>query len=365
MNFILYLQNFSDDDLKRHLKKEDIDRVKAAGNFIETYCIAHAGKSKSWLVGVGEKILNWYQKTVNAVKDKIKNGVAVFHNHTETNDHEGRKKVGEVIGTYTDEEGKVIAIIERDKNFRDLKFDVASFESPINFRGDDVEPEDLGDISGIALGFSSENKPAFEHAYRQHVMQCFQKEQGQKQENKMPQLSRKEILQAIQDLGLTPADFIDDETAANLPAVKNTITASNWEAKARSFQKRYEEEYKAHEITKKELTAKVEEATNQLSSIRAIEKVKEIVSKNDKISPQVKAFIEKNISSFKPTAIDKLEIEAPVWIEKNMKDFEEYKAIYFPDKTTEQTTPVASTTQTPPAPANTPAIAPEFAQIPD
>lgn len=166
------LQEMAANEILDHVPASIYKRVKAKDAKAEfrAYCIGHEGESSGPVVGIGKIIKKWAKAAISKIHEKLALGTKVFHLHQPgSNEHEGRKPIGEVVGkTLADTSGRLssIAIIHVYDEFKDIPLDIASIEADItlpetinpNARSVDVDVEE---ITGIALGNSEVTKPGF------------------------------------------------------------------------------------------------------------------------------------------------------------------------------------------------------------
>lgn len=170
MKFSAKLQQMASSEIIDIIPKdiyEDIKR-KDAHPLFQAYVVGHEGEIEGTVVGYGKKILHWFSSAINKLWEKLKYGTKIFHGHNVDSSHEGRQSIGEVVGKAIKTiQNKVnaIAITYIYPEFRDLPLNVASIEADVQINSDDsVHDVDVGDITGIALGNSKIDKPAFADA---------------------------------------------------------------------------------------------------------------------------------------------------------------------------------------------------------
>lgn len=121
--------------------------------------------------------MTWPKELIQKISTKIKNGLKFFVNHSEeTNSHENRKSVGEVVGSFVKNIGnKLSNIVIGYFQDADLveKMDINSMEADISINENTGVVTDMKEMTGIALGSSEINSPAFPGAVRLTSIQCF------------------------------------------------------------------------------------------------------------------------------------------------------------------------------------------------
>lgn len=160
-------------------------RAKIQGKgILQAYTVAHEGKSQPRVVGEGQKPLHWTKSVVRRLSESIQAGAKFFVGHGETNSHDGRSEVGEVLTSFVKEiKGRlsniVIGWFPNENVVREM--DVCSIEANVETSGDYVD--DVNEVSAIALGASAVDSPAFPGAMRLASLQCFEEEPAKKTES--------------------------------------------------------------------------------------------------------------------------------------------------------------------------------------
>jgi len=180
-----YLQNMAAGEILQHVPAEILVEIKKTDPhpILEAYVIAHPGESKTHILGIGGKLLKWGKGVINKIGNSIKLGLPVFNGHNADNSHEGRTVIGKIVGVMQSTQNEVINIIHRFRDYAHLQADVASFESqPLKvpegteLQGHEVQPHEMGTITGVILAHSATAKPAFSRAIKLATMQCLTKE---------------------------------------------------------------------------------------------------------------------------------------------------------------------------------------------
>lgn len=123
------------------------------------------------------KPLHWTKAVVRRLASNIQAGAKFFIGHGETNSHDGRSEVGEVLVSFVKEiKGRlsnvVVGWFPNGEQVSDM--DVCSIEANVETNGDYVD--DVNEVSAIALGASAVDSPAFPGALRLASLQCFEEE---------------------------------------------------------------------------------------------------------------------------------------------------------------------------------------------
>ena len=154
---------------------------------------------------------------IRRVAEKIKEGTKFFLGHGDnTNAHEGRQSVGEVLSSFVKEIGGrlshiIIGHFPDENKVRDM--DVCSMEADVYTDTDNIVG-DINEISGIALGSSDVENPAFPGALRLGTVQCFDEGEKDKQrkKEKIMALTFEEVKEAVRSMNIHPWQLysIDD-----------------------------------------------------------------------------------------------------------------------------------------------------------
>lgn len=149
-------------------------REKVRGKNAAVYCIGEEGRSRPRQVGrAGNLTLTWPRAVIRRLAEAAGSGVKLFERHGKDNGHEGRKPLGEIVGTFTRMVGdklQAIAVALMPDPREDL--DVCSIEAEVETAGELVG--DIENVSALALSSSSADSPAFAGAQRLATLQCFE-----------------------------------------------------------------------------------------------------------------------------------------------------------------------------------------------
>lgn len=335
VDVIAFIQNMAAGEILQHIPPEVLNEIKKddPAPVLEAYRIAHEGESKSWVVGLGSKILKWYGQVIDKIASYIKPGTPVFIGHGRDNSHEGRTVVGKVIATIKNAKNEVISIIHRDPLYKFIKADVASFESPIQIddsQGIDnheVRPWEIGAITGIALGDSATVKPAFARAVKTAALQCLRKG-----EDNMP-ISLEDIHIFVRENKTNPMEIFTPEVIFDLPEVKDMIGKN----------KGNENQYYENKRLKSEITElKKTIADMDLKSKELLEKEKELatlkseklfdtqVAKREKLTEKQKAYIQAKRTALAVEPGKDLEAQINSFLDSQIKEFEDISKLFAP-----------------------------------
>lgn len=241
----------------------------------KAFVIGGEGEWRPTIVGIGQTIQRWFRGAVQALGNKLNIGTSVFNGHAKTNDHDGRVPVGEVIGK-TFEKIKdglsAIAVAYIYPEFKDIPFDVASIEAdlavPVDARAFEVDEPDVLDVTGIALGNSQTDKPAFPGATLQAALQAFAETKPRKETNAMA-LSLDDIKAAIQEGKFKPSDVFAPKEITSDPFISEQIEEKINNAKGYQIRRAQTAEEKATALEKENSELKSKVNTFSMETLRS------------------------------------------------------------------------------------------------
>lgn len=220
--------------------------------------------------------MTWTRAVVQRLAEKIKTGTKFFIDHGHgTNSHEDRDAVGEIVVSYTDTiEGRLsnIAIGHFPDEDKVKEMDVCSIEAEV-YTDEQSIVGDIDEVTGVALGSSDTDNPAFPGALRLGAVQCFTNADDSGKEDNEEMGKEKivfdDVRTAVREMNIFPSQLFD------LDAVKkdrdfsthfdnvSTLTAEN---------ERLKKELETSKSSNQEATKKAEVAT---ANTRLDEKLKE------------------------------------------------------------------------------------------
>ena len=247
----------SPEELKKRIPKEDLEKLQGTKGVLQAYTLAYEGTSQPKVLGQGSQSLKWPRAVIRRLAEKIQAGTKFFVGHgDDTNSHDGRVSVGEVLTSFVKEiRGKLSSIVighfpEKDKVD---PYDICSMEADIHTDEDNVVG-DINEVSGIALGDSDKDSPAFPGSLRLSTVQCFGKENSGGDPDMAP-LTFAQVKQLVKDMNIWPhqlfekSDFEKDRTFGPLFEENSTLKADN---------ERLSKEFKEIETTSKDVIRKTE-----------------------------------------------------------------------------------------------------------
>lgn len=169
---------------------------------------------------------------IRRIAEKIEEGTKFFLGHSNTNEHDGRESVGEVISSFVKEIGGrlshiIVGHFPDENKVRNM--DVCSMEADIYTDNENIVG-DINNISGVALASSDTENPAFPGALRLGTVQCFDTKTKNKEKKKM---NFEEIKTAIREMNVFPwqlftiDDFKNDRVFGKLFEDNSKLKAEN------------------------------------------------------------------------------------------------------------------------------------------
>lgn len=254
---------------------------------------------------------------IHRIAQKIKEGTKFFLGHGATNSHEGRESVGEVIASFVKDIGGrlshiIIGHFPDETKVKDM--DVCSMEADIYTDNENVVG-DVNEISGIALGSSDKENPAFPGALRLGTVQCFDEGEKNKTSNKEKKmaLTFEEVKSAIRDMNIHPWQLYD------LDDIKNDRVFSKAFTELESLRNENEKLKKDNE----EIQTKSKEAVRQLDITNAKKQLDAVM---EGLTDKQKTFITKR---FNPDSQEDLtEDGLKKFVENAKKEFAETARLF-------------------------------------
>jgi len=333
------LQEMASDEVLDHVSASAYKRIRkddAAPEF-RAYCIGHEGESEGKVVGIGKVIKKWARSAIQNITERLAVGTKVFHLHEMTNDHEGRKPIGEVVGkAISDVAGKLssIAIMYIFPEYRNIPLDVASIEADItlpenvspNARAVDVDVED---ITGIALGNSETCKPGFAGATLLASLQEFAESADRDKRSKGgDKMTNDELKQAVKAAKLRISDLFEGDEIFGDPLVQEIVRdgkKGEYEHRRRTDEK-FTEERAAWEKREAEYKAKIETANRGMLKIKAAESLKPAIERR-KLDEKQAAFVLANQAKFDPKNEDSLAGDVDKFLDSQLDEFKRFSEI--------------------------------------
>lgn len=331
IKFIAHIQAMADDEVLAMISPRVIKDIKHTDPtpMFKAFCIGQEGAANPKIVGVGATVQRWYQAAIEKLTNKMRLGVSAFHNHAATNKEKNRQPVGEIVGKVMKKINGLlssIAVAYIFPQFRDLPLDVASIEAdiqvPYGSREFDVDDIDVLDVTGIALGNSQIDKPAFAGATLLATLQAMAEKTPQG-DNKM---TLEEIKAGIQEGKFKPSDLFGAKELTSDPFIVEHVKDETNNLRGFQFRKLKEAEEKA-EASEKEKTgmkAKLETYERAQGKMKARETFDAILKERPKLAgdPRLIKFVQKAFEkTFTGTDEAKVKDELNKFIDDQVTEF--------------------------------------------
>jgi hypothetical protein len=345
MKTVVQLQLMAQDEIMQYVPPETHQKIIAKDEhpLYRAYCIGEEGKATPNVIGIGGRVLNWMRAAISAMVQKLQYGTKIFHNHAETNDHQGRTVIGELVGKaleYVDGKLRAVAVTYIYPQYRKFKADAASIEAEIELdptgRSNVVDGVHVLDVTGIAVGDSAYAKPAFPAAGLIAQLQAFDM-QGSNQggENMGEELTIERVKAFLKAGGHQPSAVFDKPTLLSDPLVGDHVLQKLGEEYGRRREK--EDELNALKKTMPEKMTKLENDNKDLRQTIATGRAKELMQSvitERKLEGQKGDFIKLRLPQFKVEgeAIDDAAIKDQVnkFIDSQIDEFDKLAPVFNP-----------------------------------
>lgn len=329
------IQAMAKKEILEMIPQDTITRIKEtdAKPEFKVFCVGHEGTAQAQELNFGGKVVKAYRYVKDMILklgEKLQYGTVAFNRHGATNDHDGRDKIGELVGKSVKMIGdklSTLAAIYIYPEFRKLDLDVASIEAEIVYiprDGSDNDVVDIDKITGIALGQSGVDEPAFPGAALLGVLQNFSKETQHNREAEGSMKTREEIKDAIREAGFKVTDiFTETEITASDPA--KAAKQTEYEHAKRVEKALGEEREKVITLTKErdDATGKAKVLKEQVASTQ-VGSLFTTVADTRKLDDKQKAFISKNLKVFKSDKEgDELKTDFDRFVDSQLTDYTE------------------------------------------
>lgn len=352
MIFRATILEMASSEILEYIPASIYETVKAQDQhpIFRAYVIGHEGISEGKVVGAGDIVKRWFSSAISKIVDKLQYGTKVFHKHIQTNVHEGRQVIGHIVGKtkkIINDNLSAVAIMYIKPEFKDLPLNVASMEADVKLSDDQdrgIYDANVEDITGIALGDSSVQRPGFPGATLLSQIQAFAV-QSQYQQGGGEMTTINEVRTFIKAESLTPSDIFglgdltkDPMIIEHIEAEKKKAVTGEYEHRKRDedgFDKTKEKLVKDHEKKikeKEELITKLQGENIQSKTTAWLETQKE---KRELDDEQMK-FIGRNLSKFKPEDPEKAEDEFNKYLDDQIDELKGIKKEVFGQKVEEK-----------------------------
>jgi len=309
--------------IMRDIKREDPNPL------FKAFVIGHEGTAEPTIVGLGRTLQRWFTGAIQALAIKLREGVKVFKGHGATNDHGGRTPVGEVIAVTTERIKNAlsaVAVAYIYPQFKGETFDVASVEAdlmiPKDARDFEVNEPDVLGVSGIALGDSRKDRPAFPEATLLAELQAFA--DPPKGDNRM---TLDEIKAAVREGKFSPSEIFPKDILAKDPLVSDVIEEKTHDVKGYHIRKLTDAEAQLNSLKEENATLKTQ--LGDLSKVTLKTKGRDIfdsILKDRKIDgdEKFKKFVSRAYDKgFDPTEEAKLKDDLNRFVDTQVDEFKD------------------------------------------
>lgn len=313
------------------------------------YVVGHEGEFTPTAVGIGKIVTKWFEGAVRKLKDQIVLGTKLFLGHGETNVHDNRQSVGEIVGTALKtikDKLSVVAIAYIRPEFRNIKLDIASIEAEVELTHDTekgVYDAEVKDITGIALGDSSEQTPAFTGATLIGEMQAFANQSHQYKGGGDMEITTGGVRDFIRSNHLKPSDLFGLEDLTSDPLIQKHVSTETRDGKSDIWNQRqrekdeFDKRLKDIEDKQKEKeTTLTKERDDALKLVRdgKIPTLVEQIKKERKLDENQTIFIDRAIKTFStPEKLEDLEKDLNSFFDTQIKEHQELgEAVYGVEK---------------------------------
>jgi len=318
------IHEMASSEILHHIPSDIYEEIKAKDPHPEfrAYVVGHEGISEGQVVGAGDVVKRWFASAVEKIVQKLQYGTKLFHTHAKTNAHAGRGVIGQIVGKakqIIDDNLSAIAIAYIKPEYRDLKLDVASIEADVILNDDQdrgIYDANVEDITGIALGNSSVNRPGFPGATLLSSIQAFA--QTQHTGGGVVEITINDVRNFIKSGNLKPSDLFGLGDLTKDPMIGEHIEAEKKKATTGEYEHRKRDE-EGYEKTKAKLIEDHNKAIKEKDKLIGTLQSENIQSKTTawleaqkekrELDEEQVKFITRNVPKFKPEDPEKAEDE--------------------------------------------------------
>ncbi|MCK4793144.1 MAG: hypothetical protein KAV87_55955 [Desulfobacteraceae bacterium] len=342
------IMEMASSEILSHIPANIYEEIKTKDPHPEfrAYVVGHEGISEGKVVGQGDVVKRWFASAIEKIVEKLQYGTKIFHRHAKTNVHSGRGVIGRIVGKakqIIDDNLSAIAIAYIEPDYRDLKLDVASIEADVILSDDQdrgIYDANVENITGIALGNSSSERPGFPGATLVSQIQAFaQSQQYNKGGRDMSTIS--EVRDFIKSENVKPSDLFGlDDLIKDLSVERHfrEDKANEYEARKRVEQERIDERKRTEEEKEKE--KKEREKTDKVKDDLILKlKTENIQSKTTEwletqkekreLDEEQMKYIGRNLSKFTPEDPEKAEDEFNKFLDDQVDELSGIKTDVF------------------------------------
>jgi len=306
-----------------------LERIRAIDSHPEfrAYAIGHEGTADMQIRSLGRTVpIRWLREAVGWLHNAITVGIAAFNRHLpDSNTHEGRNRVGEVVGKRLVEvANRVTTIVAMYiyPEYRNLPLDVASIEADMQFgigEGGQVYPTGVGTVTGIALSSREIDRPGFPGATLLGAVAAFAHGEGA-----TTMATKSEVRDAVRELKLSPSDLFEPDAVLADAVVDRAIKAANKNVYDQSARVEAENKALRDQLATKDNEFKAELAKAQANVVRTrAGTVLATLATERKIGEKEKRYIELRLPTLQTEAADEAKLREDVnkFIDAQLADY--------------------------------------------
>jgi len=307
----LEITSLSTEEIQGMIDPATLQGIKASDPhpYFQVYSIAHEGVSEPRIIGEESVPITWTRRAIQSIKNAIKKGIKFFLGHNEDNSTEGRRSLGEIVGNgekiiNNKLHSLVVGYFPPGTRDEVKKYDICSQESTWDFieSAGKIFADKIEELTGIALGNSGIDKPAFIGARRLGTLQAFNESDKSDYSDKnikndrRYQMTFEDVKKAVKDLNIFAWQLFTIEEIKNDKEYGRFITENE------NLSKTLKDKETEISTVKSEYEKKVNELTKDKLATTAKTRLADLISKNEIVlTDNQKKFVTDNLS------IDKLE----------------------------------------------------------
>lgn len=325
------IQNLDRSEVLNMVDRNTLDKIKISdpNPELRVFAVGHEGQATPNMIGVGAKVLNCLKRAVQMLTEKLSIGTPVFNGHVAgTNSHEGRVKIGEVVGKAIREIGDKLyslAVVHLNPSFRNQVYDIASVEADVQFSQDGREAwiEAIENVTGVALGHSAIDRPGFPGATLLGCIQAFAERTGT--------MNKDEIIAAVKSGGFKVSDvfeveeiFKDSKVSDRVKDEKRDLYQQN-----KRIEKELIEERDAHTKTKNDFETQLNKLRGEATQAKATGVLDTLIAER-KLDDRQTAYIRKGFNTFDTKATDEngLKTDLNKFLDAGLEDYRKTAEIF-------------------------------------
>ena len=320
------LQQMAQSDVLDMIPADTISRIRTKDEHpqFRVFSVGHEGDANANIVGKGMSVLRYARNIIVQMFNNVKLGLDTFYRHDpKTNSHEGRQRVGEVVGKTLKEIGgklHTLVAVHIDPAYEGPELDIASIEG--NFEAEEREDGtmgvvDLSSVTGLALSNHEIDVPGMPGATLQAALQMFT-------QTGRSNMKKEDII--------APTDVFEDVTILSSEVVKSAKQEEYEHAKR--LEKKLGEAREENTQLQKKVTdaeAKASTLAEKANASTAKDTLRSVATEK-KLDPKFVTFLEKNLKTFKSAKDgDEFKAELEKFVDVQGKEYVELGKLYGTD----------------------------------